>query len=1121
MAVIDLSITVFGRIFPRAAHKHRLQMLAHFTDCIKTAKTARLEVLQLNIFTALLSGLKGLVEDKASMGGGEVVSAAVALLSPALTSTNPLLRCAAGECLGRIAQVVADNKFIADTAQHSFDFLKSARDVASRTGHSFALGCLHKYVGSLGSSQHLHTSVSILLALAQDGASPVVQCWAAHSLALIADSGGPMFRDFVAPTLATAVKLLLATCSRSSQQESVVVSLGRLVAALITTLGPELSEPGHASQAAIKLAADIRRVCGGPASHAQAITCLQQLQMFTGDSSHQQLVPQLVQLLPSCHLALRRAAVACLRQLAQRGAALVCEVAGSSANIAVKDSHSVEGIMAYSDSGLPGLLFSLLDTEEDPLVTKHAQETVTSILVDTAADNLSSWLGLCKEILTVSVESVAAGGGGDVEERDQEEGGEDDDDVEFTSGPDSSSVATLQPRWSTRVFAAVCLRRIITDCCDGDRAHFDLSLAREVAMTANSDSVKTDFLVLHLSELVRMCFMAATSDTDQLRLEGLLTMQEVIDKFAATPEPEFPGHVILEQYQAQVGAALRPAFAADTASHVTATACAVCSTWISSGVARDLADLRRVYQLLVTSLAKLKKGSSSSCYNESASTLEKLSILKAWAEVYIVSMDSGHTAEQASREADFSYEEDFGDFSGSSSPDKTAAPEQDSATSLTGLVAAELPSLSKHWLAALKDHGLLSLPPEFKSQLPYEGGAFYSHDTIELARPHYRATWPPILRASSIWLAGGGGLENVANEKVELDVTGSANIGLGPANATSSGDPEEINRSRFSLLLGVAMEALCTPRSGELSPAQLASCLAAVRALLGHSWTRAQLGSQLVVELCNVMHRQLLTQDSTQLQAVVLEVVSLAVTAAVESLATTKKNKLKDLFPANQSILSVPAEVAELGEAAEVGGVAFSVLELCVCVLVRYFPDISPRAAQSSSVLAMQVMVTLMMVMVILIAPLCPGPQPSPLPADRVRPVARAGGAGGHHGAAAGPAARPLLAPRLQHDHAHAPLPRHRGAEGRGRHPAHRHAHGAGVRVRQRGGVSRHPHQPGLRETGVTPRGRKSATPGGAERAAPDSRFSQNCSHGVPIGRNISAPGNQSVPGVRPPGAGV
>ena len=64
-------------------------------------------------------------------------------------------------------KVLQDNKFIAEMAQSSFDFLKSARDVASRTGHSLALGCLHRYVGGLGSSQHLHTSVSILLALAQ------------------------------------------------------------------------------------------------------------------------------------------------------------------------------------------------------------------------------------------------------------------------------------------------------------------------------------------------------------------------------------------------------------------------------------------------------------------------------------------------------------------------------------------------------------------------------------------------------------------------------------------------------------------------------------------------------------------------------------------------------------------------------------------------------------------------------------------------------------------------------------------------------------------------------------------------------------------------------------------
>jgi len=62
--------------------------------------------------------------------------------------------------------------------------------------------------------------------------------------------------------------------------------------------------------------------------------------------------------------------------------------------------------------------------------------------------------------------------------------------------------------------------------------------------------------VLHLSDLVRMAFMAATSDCDPLRLEGLKTLQEIIDKFAKVPEPEFPGHLLLEQFQAQVNLCL-------------------------------------------------------------------------------------------------------------------------------------------------------------------------------------------------------------------------------------------------------------------------------------------------------------------------------------------------------------------------------------------------------------------------------------------------------------------------------------------------------------------------------------------------------------------------------------
>lgn len=69
-----------------------------------------------------------------------------------------------------------------------------------------------------------------------------------------------------------------------------------------------------------------------------------------------------------------------------------------------------------------------------------------------------------------------------------------------------------------------------------------------------SSSGRADYLVLHLSDLVRMSFMGATSDNTNLRLAGLACLQDVINRFSRVPEPEFPGHVILEQFQAQVNA---------------------------------------------------------------------------------------------------------------------------------------------------------------------------------------------------------------------------------------------------------------------------------------------------------------------------------------------------------------------------------------------------------------------------------------------------------------------------------------------------------------------------------------------------------------------------------------
>jgi hypothetical protein len=932
VAVIDMSVLLFGQIFPRVANKHRLQMVDHFAECIKHAKSSRQEAVQMNVFTALLSGLKGLTEAKMSIGQEDVKKAAASLIVGALTSPNPILRCAAGEAVGRMAQVVSDPKFTAELAQTSFDRLKSARDVASRTGHSLALGCLHRYVGGMGSSQHLNTSVSILLALAQDQTSPVVQVWSLHALALIADSGGPMFRGYVEPSLSLALKLLLNV---PQSYIDVHQCIGKVLSALITTIGPELQ--GNTSsicmaRSSFLCACAIMQDHQDPLVQAEATGCLQQLHLFAPRHVNlSSLVPTLCRTLSSNHLLLRKAAISCLRQLAQREAKEVCEHAMTFASES-RDTNTVEGLL-ITETGLPGVFFSMLDTETDAALIKDIHDTLISMLQMLAADNLSQWLGLCKDVLTIATDSTnmedqQSVSTNDADENDEQEA--DDDQAEFHAEDDSSTHPAVQPRWPTRVFAAECVRKIITACesSASKTTHFDLIQAKEMQLNKG----KTDFLVLHLSELIRMAFIAATSDSDPLRLEGLKTLQDIIEKFSKVPEPEFPGHLLLEQFQAQVGAALRPAFAPDTSSHVTAAACEVCSTWIGSNVARDLNDLRRVHQLLVSSLTKLQnKTNTTQLYNESLATLEKLAILKAWAEVYIVAMRGSESSSLDLVTTVNANDDEFGDF-------------EYKGENLLTLVQPELVSLSQHWLAALKDHALLSLPAEFASQLPHDGGAFYTNDTMESSRPHYMSSWPPILHAAALWL-NSGGFDKVSNED---------NDNANNNTVDSCGD-------KFHLLFGICMEALCSPRS--IEPLEsIVTCLRALYTLLDSTYARELIlvDNSLGIELCNVLHRLILTRDNHTCQLLCMEVLKQVIKAAQERLDKEKKNKLNEI--SNQQDGST-ADVDLLGEGGECGDIlpgkslVFSILEVCLCLLVRQLPSLSP-SPNSTIVNSLRIMQT-------------------------------------------------------------------------------------------------------------------------------------------------------------------
>uniref|UniRef100_A0A3Q3MD77 HEAT repeat-containing protein 5B n=1 Tax=Labrus bergylta TaxID=56723 RepID=A0A3Q3MD77_9LABR len=876
VSVIDASVALFGVVFPHVSFKHRLQMLDHFAECIKQAKGVRQQAVQLNIFTAVLSALKGLAENKSTLGPEEVRKSALALVMGALDNPNPILRCAAGEALGRMAQVVGEATFIARMAQTSFDKLKSARDVVSRTGHSLALGCLHRYVGGIGSGQHLKTSVSILLALAQDGSSHEVQTWALHSLALIVDSSGPMYRGYVEPTLSLVLTLLLTVPPSHTEVHQ---CLGRCLGALITTVGPELQGNGatiSTIRSSCLVGCAIMQDHSDSLVQAAAISCLQQLHMFAPRHVNlSSLVPCLcapVQLSP--------AAASCRRGVPETALQSIMALTTPLCVLSVPQCLTPPPLeLNITETGLEGVLFGMLDRETDRKLCSDIHDTLGHMLSSLAVEKLSHWLKLCKDVLATSGGAVVF----EVErdEEDSEKKDEMDDDTMFTGlGDDDKSKPSVAPRWVTRVFAADCLCRIIL-LCENDKAHFDLAAAR-------------DLLVLHLSDLIRMAFMAATDHSNQLRMAGLQALEDIIKKFASVPEPEFPVTDIVHVC-VQVGAALRPAFSPDTPSDITAKACQVCSTWIGSGVVSDLNDLRRVHNLLVSSLDKVQagKGSSSQLYSESATTMEKLAVLKAWAEVYVVAMN-------VKKEAD-----------------------------LITLVQPELPSLSRLWLAMLRDYALLTLPASSPVSCR---GAFYTPETIDTARLHYRGSWAPVLHAVALWLSSTG----FGAEEEEI---------LSAASKTPT-RPECIS---VFCLSGISIEFLCFPRPEE--PIEhVMSCLQALFTLLESPCAKSHIaGDQLLaVELLNVLHRLLLTRDPPAVQLQVSAVVQETIRAAQDHLQRQRTSKGKE----EESDRDVQLSFGEGGDSGELvpgKSLVFAAMELLVFILVRHLPQLNSRVKESPS----------------------------------------------------------------------------------------------------------------------------------------------------------------------------
>lgn len=757
--VIEASINLFGLVFPFVSIRHRVQMLEHFVECIRVSKAARQEAIQVNIFAALLCALRHLSETKYAFGEDKHLrDTAVSLAMSALSSSNTVLRFAAAECVGRLAQVVGEAGFLADVAQTSFDQLRCLRDSKARAaGLCAAIGCLHRFVGGLACGQHLSTSVSVLLAVAQDSSAPTVQAWALNALALTSESGGPMFREFVQPSLNLVLRLLLKTPSTITDIHN---SLANLLGALITTLGPELQSSGGGGGGGkpnmglcCLLCCSILLEHPDPLLQAEGIANFQRIHVFAPHLVNLSLfAPFLSASMTSPYFALRRAAITCIRQISQKDADNLCEV------MAAVSTTSPYSAISTTTTGfignLPGekppastvstniaaetsaeavappletVLFSLLDVETDSKLRSHLEEAISSLLQARGLSHFSGWMRSLKQLLQLTTSKFNAvregireeadpskpqrslkqwatddGNSGRANDNTEEEADEDDD--EQTLGANTKSrgesfrpgdtIFSLPPRWPTRILAIACLRRLMCLCYQAaelatvaplsttttateiglrspqlsrdlpltplqqqQRAHFDLVLARKL----RSGLTDVPWLVLHLADLVRVTFIAATASSDHLRRFGLFALKQVIQFFAPVVDPDSTGNYLLEQFQAQISTALSSAFATAATSvtaittaplpDITAAACEVCACWLTSGVPREAADLRRVHDLLTASLEILRASpfstsASTALFSEACVTRLKLAVLTAWAEVFIAAARFRETALQ-------------------------------------------------------------------------------------------------------------------------------------------------------------------------------------------------------------------------------------------------------------------------------------------------------------------------------------------------------------------------------------------------------------------------------------------------------------------------------------------
>ncbi|KAE8418329.1 armadillo-type protein [Aspergillus pseudocaelatus] len=633
--VVNAAIELFSVAIPLHAPKVQessVEQIATFLSSSSLQRNpGRKAAMVVNIAVALLEALKVALKDSNSTSGKlnpTTDKILQELLQKFVTDADPVVRTIGVEALGRLCES-SGNTITTSQINWLVDTIVDNREPNARAGCAAALGCIHSQVGGMAAGLHLKTIVGVLMSLCNDP-HPVVHFWALGGLERVANSAGLTFSPFVSSSLGMLAQVYYAdthneesaTLATSNIEMSYLtpIVISRCVDSLINVLGPDLQDIAKTRNLILTLLRQFQ-LEDNPALVTESSKCLDHLSLYAPNYvDFSGYVKRLQTELAADNPLMRDVAIGGLSNLMKRDSVSVLKAAP-----ALEEDIWI----AFDDTPDNANLKSMI---QDWLQQTALEET--ELWVQRFHNTLTKTRGKVEEPPpTPAVKSAV----NDIP---------DDEVAGFASAiagaGQSDNINEAVPgqellKWQTRNFVLSCLSELLATV--EQEILPDQTIPAELALQQR------------VGDIVRMAFSASTANVIELRVWGLKILDQVLRMFGKTPDPDFAEASLLEQYQAQIGSALTPAFAADSSPELASGAINVSATFIATGIVTNVDRMGRILKLLVLGLENFSKNPDTTeigdlkGLNSNARVMVKMALYSAWARLQIASIEQDYLNE--------------------------------------------------------------------------------------------------------------------------------------------------------------------------------------------------------------------------------------------------------------------------------------------------------------------------------------------------------------------------------------------------------------------------------------------------------------------------------------------